>query len=153
MISPELLRRYPFFCCLDEQQQRAVAMIAEEVDCESGTVLFEEGQPVDSLYLLLDGSVDLYYEAIDAPPRQPPVAEVNIGEAFGISALIAPHHATATARVASPSRILKIDARALRALCEVDCKMGYALMRQAAQIALERLHFALVQLAAARRTA
>ncbi len=153
MISPELLRRNPFFCCLDEQQQKAVAMVTEEIECESGRVLFEEGAAVESLYVLIEGNVDLYYEAIDQAPRQPPVAQVNTGEAFGISALIEPHHATSTARVASPSRVLKIDARALRALCEVDYKMGYALMRQAAAIALERLHFALVQLAAAHVTA
>ncbi len=153
MISPELLRRYAFFCCLDEQQQRAVAMIAEEIECESGKVLFEEGATVESLYVLIEGNVDLYYEAIAQSPRQPPVAEVNTGEAFGISALIEPYHATSTARAAKPSRILQVDARALRALCEVDCKMGYALMRQAAQIALERLHFALVQLAAAHAAA
>lgn len=153
MISPELLRRYPFFCCLDEQQQKAVAMIAEEVNCESGAILFTDGQPVESLYLLLEGNVDLYYEEVDRPQRQPPVAEINIGEAFGISALIEPYRATATARAANPSRILKIEGRALRALCEVDCKLGYALMRQAAQIALERLHFTLVQLAAAHAAA
>jgi CRP-like cAMP-binding protein len=153
MISPELLRRYPFFCCLDEQQQKAVAMIAEEVTYETGTILFGEAQPVNSLYLLIEGSIDLYYAELDRPQRQPSVAEVNPGEAFGISGLIEPHQATATARAASACRVLKIDARALRALCEVDCKMGYALMRQAAQIALERLHFALVQLAAARVTA
>ena len=128
-------------------------MIAEEIDCESGAVLFAEGQTVESLYLLIEGNVDLYYEEIDHPRHQPPAAQVNAGEAFGISALIEPYRATATARAASTSRLLKIEARALRALCEVDCKMGYALMRQAAQIALERLHFALVQLAAARVTA
>ena len=55
MISPELLRRYPFFCCIDEESQRAVAMAADEMICESGAVLFEEGQTVESLYLLVDG--------------------------------------------------------------------------------------------------
>lgn len=153
MISPELLRRYPFFCCIDEESQRAVAMSGEELTCESGTLLFEESQTVESLYLLVEGSVDLSYAAGDPSHTQLVVGEVNAGEVFGISALIEPHHATATAHVASRSRILKFNARALSALCEADSRLGYALMRQAARIALERLHFALVQLAAARATA
>jgi CRP-like cAMP-binding protein len=153
MISPELLRRYPFFCCIDEELQRAVAMAADEMACESGTVLFEEGQTVESLYLLIDGSVNLLYAAGDHQRHPLLVGEVNAGDIFGISALIEPHHATATARVASASRILKFKARALSTLCEADSRLGYALMRQAAQVALERLHFALGQFAAARVSA
>jgi len=151
MISPEVLRRYPFFCCLNEDQQKAIAMVTEEIHADAGTVLFMEGQPVEALYLLVEGNVDLYYAASGDPKDQFIVGEVNVGEAFSISALIEPFTLTATARVASPSRILKVKAPALRALCEIDCKMGYALMRQVASIALERLHYARVELAAARK--
>ncbi|MBI5302542.1 MAG: Crp/Fnr family transcriptional regulator [Chloroflexi bacterium] len=153
MISPEVLRRYPFFCCLNEDQQKAIAMVTEEIQADANTILFAEGQPVEALYLLMEGSVDLYYAASGDPKDQFLVGDVSIGEAFGISALIEPYTLTATARVASPSRILQVEAKALRALCEVDCKMGYALMRQVAQISIERLHFARVELAAARQPA
>ncbi len=150
MISPELLRRYPFFSCLNDSEQRAIALVAEETSCETGTMLFEEGQPVQALHFLLEGSVDLYYKA-PGDGREPLlVSEVSVGEPFGISALIEPYDLTATARVSRPSRILRIPAAALRGLCEADSKMGYALMRQVAHIAMERLHFARVQLAAAR---
>lgn len=153
MISPEVLRRYPFFCCLNDEQQRAIAMITEEMEVEAGKELFLEGQPVEALYLLMDGSIDLYYAASGDPKDQLLVGEINPGEPFAISAMIEPYTFTATARVSKPSRILKINAKALRALCEVDCKMGYLLMKQIAAIAVERLHFARVQLAAARRAA
>lgn len=155
MISPEVLRRYPFFCCLNDEQQRAIAMITEEMEVEAGKELFLEGQPVEALYLLMEGNVDLYYAASGSgdPKDQLLVGEINAGEPFAISALIEPYTFTATARVSKPSRVLKIDAKALRALCEVDCRMGYLLMKQVAAMAVERLHFARVQLAAARRTA
>ncbi len=150
MISPELLRRYPFFCCLNDAEQKAIAQVAEEIICETGTVLFEEGQPVQALHFLLEGSVDLYYKVPGDGSDPLLVSEVSIGEPFGISALIEPYNLTATARVSRPSRILRIPAAALRGLCEADSKMGYALMRQVAHVAMERLHFARVQLAAAR---
>jgi CRP/FNR family cyclic AMP-dependent transcriptional regulator len=153
MISPEVLRRYPFFCCLNEDQQKAIAMVAEEMRVDAGKELFQEGQPVEALYLLMEGSVDLYYAASGDPKDQLLVGEINPGEPFAISAMIEPFTFTATARVAAPSRVLRVDAKALRALCEVDCRMGYLLMKQVATMAVERLHFARVQLAAARKSA
>ena len=153
MISPETLRRYPFFCCLNEDQQKAIAMVTEELRVDAGKELFLEGQPVEALYLLMEGSVDLFYAASGDPKDQLLVGETNPGEPFAISAMIEPYTFTATARVAAPSRVLRVDAKALRALCEVDCRMGYLLMRQIAAMAVERLHFARVQLAASRKVA
>jgi CRP-like cAMP-binding protein len=150
MVSPELLRRYPFFCGLNDAEQKAIALVTEEITCESGTVLFEEGQSVPALHLLLEGSVDLSYKSARNGGEPLLVCEISAGEPFSISALIEPHTLTATARVASRSRILRIPASALRALCDADAKMGYELMHQAARVAMERLHFARVQLAAAR---
>jgi CRP-like cAMP-binding protein len=153
MISPEVLRRYRFFCCLSEEQQKAIAMVSEEVRVDAGKELFLEGQPVEALYLLVEGSIDLYYAASGDPKDQFLVGEINPGEPFAISAMIEPYTFTATARVAAPSRVLKIDAKALRALCEVDCKLGYALVKQVAAMSIERLHFARVQLATTRKAA
>ncbi len=154
MISPEILRRYPFFSFLTDAQRKALAMIAEEAACEAGAVIFEEGDPASDLYLLLDGSVDLYFTPHVTSGHQSPgeilIGEINPGEPFGISALIEPHILNATARAAKPGKILKINGPALRALCEVDCALGYALMRQVAKAALERLHFTRIQLAAVR---
>lgn len=149
MISPELLRRYPFFSCLDDAQQKAVAMITEEISVPAGIVLFEEGQPAAALYFLLEGGVDLYFNVPGeegAPGKEFWAGEINPGEPFGISALIEPYRLTAMARTSAPSRILKIDAAALRALCEVDHRMAYAMIRQVAKAAMERLHATRIQM-------
>jgi CRP/FNR family cyclic AMP-dependent transcriptional regulator len=154
MISPELLRRYPFFAFLDDAHQKAIAMITEEVTYANRETIFRENQPASALYLLVEGNVDLYFtveeEYRPESRKEFLVGEINPGEPFAISALIEPYVLTATARAASPCRVLKVDAAALRALCEVDCRLGYTLMKHAAKAALERLHFTRVQLAAAR---
>jgi len=154
MVSPELLRRYPFFGYLDEKQLRAVAMIAEEVVPDTGETLFEIEQPAEALYLLTEGSIELYYVVADelAPKLRKEfyISDIGPGEVFGISALIEPYIYTSAGRVAGPSRVLKIEGAGLRALCELDCKLGYGLMRQLAKAALERLHDTRVQLVAAR---
>jgi CRP/FNR family cyclic AMP-dependent transcriptional regulator len=147
MISAELVRRYPFFAGLTDAQQRLIATIAEEKNFANGATLFEEGQPAEAFYLLLSGSIDLYCKLRDSEIH---VGGINPGEPFSISALIPPHVLTHTARASGACHAIRIDAAALRAMCDADCKMGYIVMRDVACAAMERLHFTRVQLAAER---
>ncbi|MEW5719025.1 MAG: Crp/Fnr family transcriptional regulator [Chloroflexota bacterium] len=150
MISLELLRRYPFFAGLDEAELKALAMISEEVRTPAGTILFEEGQTADALFLLLSGSVDLSFNSPLGNGFRIHIGEVNPGEPFAISALIPPHMFKHTARASGAIHALKIAAAPLRAICEKDARVGHVLMRKVAEAAMERLHFTRVQLAAAR---
>lgn len=154
MISPELLRRYPFFGFLDDAQLRAVAMLAEEEHCAVGDLLFEIERPADALYLLVEGGVEHSYVVVDhddpALRKEFFIGEINPGEIFGFSALIEPYVYSATCRASAPSRLIKIEAAGLRAVCEVDTHLAYALMRQVAKAVMSRLTDTRVQLAAAR---
>lgn len=154
MISPELLRRFPFFGNLENSQLVAISIIAEEETFNSGDKIFQEKSPAESLYLLEDGSIDLYFTVVDnfhPELRQEfSVGEINPGEPFGISALIAPYILTATARVSSPSRVIRINAVALRATMDADQSLAYALMQKIAKAAIDRLNDTRIQLAAAR---
>jgi CRP/FNR family cyclic AMP-dependent transcriptional regulator len=147
MISVELVRRYPFFAGLTDAQQRLIATIAEEEKFTNGATIFEEGQIAGAFYLLLSGSIDLYCHLRDSEIY---IEGINPGEPFSISALIPPHLLTHTARASSLCHALRINAAALRAMCDADCKMGYTLMHGIASAAMERLQFTRVQLAAER---
>jgi len=149
MVSQELLRRYTFFASLDETQRKAIAQIADEVHCDAGVKFFEEGESADTLYLLLAGSVDLYFNILTEQHQESLIGEVNPGEPFALSALIPPHILQHTARAGKPCHVLKMPARALRGLCDKDVTLGYILMRQITQAAMERLHLTRIQLAAA----
>lgn len=154
MVSPELLRRYPFFAGIEDADLKNIAMIADTVALEPGTTLFEAEQPADALYLLVDGNVELHYVVID---RENPkihkdffVADIDPGEVFGLSALIEPHRYTLTDRVSTPSHVIRIRAEPLRELCDANCVLGYRLMKHVARAALVRLGETRVQLIAAR---
>ncbi len=153
MISPEILRKYPFFGSLEDKHLKELAMLAEEVIYESGEVIFQEGGPATALYFLLDGYVELYYTLGEKKratlAKGIPVGEINPGEPFSISALIEPHVLTATASTSVQSRVLKFDAKALHSLFKKDGRLAYSLTLQAAKSAIERLHASRVQLAAA----
>jgi CRP-like cAMP-binding protein len=148
MVSTELLRRYPFFGGLNEAQLSGIAMIAEEAAYPKDAVILEEGKPAVKLHLVTEGSVDLWHDGGGAEKIRTPVGEVAPGEVLGVSSMIAPFRLTATATASQPARAIVIDAAGLRAMCEVDCGLGYTIMRHLAQSAMERLHYARVQLAA-----
>ena len=154
MVSTELLRKHKFFGLLNDAQLKAVAMISNEVAFDKGVDILVAEQPADGVFLLVDGAIELYSVSLD--PRRPElkkeflVGEINPGDPFGISALTEPYSSIATVRSSAPCRTIKMDAAALRALCEVDHDLGYALMCQVAKSAVERLAYTQVQLAAAR---
>ena len=155
MISTELLRRFPFFNFMDDAQLKAVAMIAEELTYGKDEVIVEAGKPADNFFFLIDGAI-AYYAVVtsehDPYYRQEYfVSHINPGEIFGISALIEPYLYTATLKADKASRMIRINASSLRALCEVDMKLSCGLNRAVAKAAMERLQYTRVQLVAAKQ--
>jgi len=153
MISTQILLRYPFFGTLSETQLREIARISEEVSYEKGEIIFEECQPAQGLYLLMEGGVDLTFKSqAEYYPKTSKVfhvGEINPGEIFSISSLIEPYVLNATATASSQIRAIKINAPALRALFEEDYDLAYHVMVQINKALMERLVATRVQLAAA----
>ncbi len=154
MISPELLRRFPFFNFMNDAQLKAVAMIAEEKAYSSGEEIVANNTPASKLYFLVDGSASYYYivtsEHDPYYKKEYYISDFNPGEIFGISALIEPYIFIASVRAEKPCRLIEIDASALRALCEVDAELNCGLLRAVAKAAMERLQHTRVQLVAAK---
>lgn len=146
MISPELLRRYRFFYCMDDGQQKAVAMISDIEQFPAGAFVFNEGDPAEHLYLLIDGSVTLSV-AIAGVSDHLGVGDVSPGEPFGLCALLHNQAQTSSAQATSPSRAIRISAQELRELSALDCKLGFCLMQQVATAAIDQLRMSYIQLA------
>lgn len=151
MVSPELLRRYPFFALLNDEQLKAIALIAEEKSYPKGTLLVKENTTASRLALLLAGDIDLIFSGGgEGAIVNSLVGSIAPGEAYGVSSLIEPYKYTATARATMPVKVIEIDGTALRALVEVDRNLGYVMMRNVAIAVLERLRYTQLELAAAR---
>ncbi len=151
MISVELLRRYPFFALLTDEQLKAIAMIAEEKTYPKETLLVKENTPATKLILLLEGDVDLVYSGGgEGAISNALVGSIAPGEMLGVSSLIEPYVYISSARATLPAKVVEIDGVAVRALMQVDKLLGYVLMRNVATAVLERLKYTQVELAAAR---
>lgn len=152
MIALERLQRFPFFAFMEEQQLKAVAAIAQEIQFNEGDVICEAHTPSDDLCFLTQGSL-LYYMVVTTE-HQPDyrkeyfIGVINPEEIFGISSLIEPHIHTATLRAEKQGRLIKINGAALRALCEEDAHLCAGLMKAVAKTAKNRLEMTRVQLVA-----
>ena len=153
MISPELLRRYPFFGHFSQAQLETLAMLAEDVWLKDNQAVLEEGKPAQVLYFLLEGGIDLYYTVKEsshhAKGKEVLVCQVNVGEPFGISTLIEPHVLTASARSNGASRVIQFYGNALKSAMAADPALELVFVRETAKVAIQRLNATRTQLAAA----
>jgi len=150
MVSLELLRRFPFFSFMDNKELKAVATIAQELHPKANEVLIKAEKPADALFFLIEGHLPYYMivttEHMPDYHKEYFIGYINPNEIFGISALIEPYQYTATLRVEESCHLIKIEAPALRALCEVDVHLSVGLMKAVARTAMERLQMTRVQL-------
>lgn len=151
MISIELLRRYPVFSRLTEEQFTALAMIAEEKSFPKGAILVRENMPADKLILLLEGEVDLTFSGGgEGAISNALVGSIAPGELLGVSSLIEPYAYVSSAIATMPVKVVEINGLALRAMIQVDKSLGFAFMSNIARAVLEQLKYTQVELAAAR---
>jgi len=97
-------------------------------DFPAGTVLFEEGQPGDDMYIVLTGEIEIRHRVGDA---ERVLAVLSGGEFFGEMAILNGRPRSATAVVRTAARLLVIDGTTfeamLRARPEIALRMIKAL--------------------------
>lgn len=154
MISPEMLRRYPFFAGLSHEQLVTLAMIGDEVRVDAGHVFFHEGDTLDTFFLVVEGDVAIVLGVTLGDVRQPlsqqltgavqkadvTVSQAGPGEPFGWTAIAANHHATAGATAVTSACVLAFGREKLLAAFEQDCNLGYRMLQQVLRVARQRLH-------------
>lgn len=145
MISPEQLRRYPYFANTSEEALKQVAMISDEAMAETGQTIFHEDDPADTLYILVEGEVDLKYTLGDGQQRV--VDTIVAGELLIWSALVEPYRCITTGTARTPCKLISINGQKLRTLCEQNHDLGYRMLISVTQCLATRLEGARVQLA------
>jgi CRP-like cAMP-binding protein len=145
MISPEVLRRYPYFAGIDEDSLKAVAMIAEEKSFPAGRHMFSEGDPADTMNIIIKGEVNIQFILGSGDRRT--VDTLVDGDILGWSALVEPYKYTAVGTASKDTHLVAIHAQKLRGLCAKDPLLGYRLTTQIAKLLAHRLEGARIQLA------
>ena len=138
MISPEIIRRYPFFAGLSLDQIKTLAKVASEEKVEAGHFFLREGDEVPYLYLVVEGTANALIE-LPTKGREIIVSTIGPGDVFAWSALVPPHKATAGVKATAPCRLIAFDRRKLMEAFEEDYQFGYVMMTKTAQLTRDRI--------------
>ena len=146
MVSPELLRRFPFFSGLTDEEIKSIAMVSDEERHEASTFIFREGDKAQKMYVLIEGTVDIMVNTDEEGLERETVSTLNHGDVFCWSSVVEPHSLTASAFAATPVRVVAIDGAGLRAMFELDCHLGFRILQKAAVIISSRLKDTRIQM-------
>jgi CRP/FNR family cyclic AMP-dependent transcriptional regulator len=146
MVSPELLRRFPFFSGLTDEEIKSIAMISDEEKHEADTFIFRERDKAQKMYVLIEGTVDIMVNTDEEGLERETVSTLTHGDVFCWSAVVEPNLLTASAFAATPARVVAIDGAGLRAMFELDCHLGFRILQKAAVIISSRLKDTRIQM-------
>jgi CRP/FNR family transcriptional regulator, cyclic AMP receptor protein len=153
MISPEVIRRYPFFAGLGHEHIMLLAKVAEEMTLDAGEYLFHEGDQLDHFYMVLEGAAAIVIEVPasnvdhklseqftgEMQTKDVVISAIGPGEVFGWSALVPPHDATTSGKTTTACRVVAFDAQELLRIFVEQCDFGYLMIQKMAQVVRDRL--------------
>ena len=140
----DLMAEQEFFAGLDREALALLAGCAQNGHAREGEVLFREGDAADRFYLVRRGRVAL---ELGSPGREPLVVEtVEAGQVVGWSWLVPPYRWSCDGVAAEDTSLVVLDGACLRGKCDVDPRLGYALLNRVTHVMLERLQATRVRL-------
>lgn len=157
MIDQTTLSRFGFLADLPAGVLSDLAAVSRLLSFEPSKVIFRSGDEADTLYGVIEGEVELSLEALEKnldaqvefeeavhrrvmeKASQISVDTARPGNVFGWSALTGSPRRTVTATCSRPAKVAAIPAQSLKAICERDHTLGYALMKRLVDIIAKRL--------------
>jgi CRP/FNR family transcriptional regulator, cyclic AMP receptor protein len=127
----DALRKAGLFQGVDVNDVEAISTEFEVMEVSRGQVLFHEGEPGDSLYIVLSGKVKLGRRASDG--RENLVAVMGPSDQFGELSLFDPGPRTATAVVVTDGRVARLPKAALQKWVEERPQIAMQLLRVVAR--------------------
>ena len=122
----QVLRSLPAFAGWSTEAINGLLQRARKVRFFTGDVLFREGEPGSSLFVILEGKVRV---TLRGPEREIDLAEVGPGAILGEMALIDPGPRSATAAATEAGSCLGLSASELEELQWEDPPLASALLR------------------------
>jgi CRP/FNR family cyclic AMP-dependent transcriptional regulator len=108
----DVLRQAPLFLALDPEGAAALRASLTERSVAKGEIVFQEGEPGDRMYVILEGKVKLGQSSNDG--RESLLAILGPGEMFGELSLFDPGQRTSTATALTDAVILALSNEQLR---------------------------------------
>lgn len=143
MASVQVLKKADLFKSLSDEQLKAIAKLGEEKSFNAGQEIFKQDEKAKTLYVLLDGAVNLIFTlGTEAQEETDLAVEIldQTGSVFGTAALMSPYLYNVTARCSQSTEALAIDSAGFREIIQREPIIGFAVMTKLAQLYFDRLN-------------
>lgn len=141
----EIFHTLPWCQQLPDNHLYLLVGLSRVVQFPKGAEIFKEGEPEDYLYIVINGRVAI--EIFVPGQGRISIYTAEPTEVVGWSSVTpVVLKRTASARAVLDSRLIAMDAPALRRLCESDCGLGCTIFRHIANVAAQRLLMTRLQL-------
>ena len=146
--NPLILKDYEIFAGLDEQQIERFCKVITPIQFNEGDVIIQEGDPGDSILILLDGKVEisqaltLKTDASQSDTREKSLISLSSDYKpfFGEMSLFSDDDKrSATVKAASTCGIAKIDKNVFFIICNDYPEIGNKVMQNIARVLSRRL--------------
>lgn len=105
--DPDLLKGIAIFELLHEDERIELAKVVDSVQLQAGTILFQAGEPGESLFIVRTGSIELYIK--DTAGQKIILTVAEEGQLFGELSLLDSGPRTATAVALDDAELLVLD--------------------------------------------
>jgi CRP/FNR family cyclic AMP-dependent transcriptional regulator len=143
-MTPTKLEERAFFHGMDPAHVAVLERASGEECFAAGSLIFREGGEASRWYLITEGVVIL---EIDVPGRGPHIVQtLHEGDVLGWSWLFPPYRWSFDAYARTEVEAIGFDAAFLRSAKQEDQSLGYELMKRFAQVLVQRMQAARLQL-------
>ena len=122
------LKTFKLFSRLPDEELACLAGVMEEKIFPAGTVILQEGDPGDHMYLLLEGTVEVLKTTLFGDPYVTASLKDSYHCSFGEMALIDQGTRSATVRAKTDCRTLALSAEEFQRFCRAYPAIGVELL-------------------------
>jgi len=149
--QPSIIGSQPLLRKLPVSYIERLAALAHHISLPAGYRLFDEGTTADRFWLIDAGQVTL--DAMVPGDGRVIIETLGRGDLVGLSWLEPPYQFRYGAVTTQPMQAFEFSASAVRALCDSDSALGYALLHRFLAVAAHRLQVTRARLLESRSSA
>lgn len=133
-----LIANQPFFKGLSEPHLRLLAESAMITEFKAGQWIYQQGDPANRFYLILDGKVLIESEVKERGMLS--IRTLGPGDDLAWAWLFPPYYMHFSACATEPTRAIFFYGTRLREQCETNHELGYQLMKRIAEVVVHNLN-------------
>lgn len=142
MIRLGFLERVGLFKRLNDDQLSLVRKCCVEKEYKRGDKLFCKGEDAKYIWIVIDGLIDLHFDLPEGfTMEEGVISSLSQTMTLGWSSIMPPYKYKLSACCTTRKcKVLRLDAKELKQICEKDVKIGYLVMANLAAVVSKRFH-------------